>query len=224
MSAATRIVVAERAHTASVGRNSVDRRPAEAAPVRVADLYSWASALTALRLGIAVVLPLTAGTPWLLGLYLVALATDVLDGEVARRTRSCSRAGAMFDGWVDKILHVNLAWTLGATDRVPDWWLLLWFSREILQLPMFFLLLADFRLSRAPPPRTNLAGRITAFAVAIAMIGAMLGVRLDLATWVAGGAGVVATWMYGRVYLINRRALRASSAAPGEARGVLGLE
>lgn len=125
-------------------------------------LVTPAGALTTLRLVMAGTLPYALGTGWLLPLYLFAVWTDVADGYVARRFGHSTRAGAAYDAWVDKSLHVNLGWAIALADIVPDWFMLCWFSRELIQLPMHFFLMHRFRTEQAPPPRTSGWGRATA--------------------------------------------------------------
>lgn len=54
-----------------------------------------------------------------LGLFLGALATDVLDGWVARRTRQVTLAGQLLDPIVDKLFYLGLFSALAAVGRVP---------------------------------------------------------------------------------------------------------
>jgi len=176
------------------------------------DLYTAASALTLLRGALAVAAPWWAGHPWAVAVYLVAMLTDVLDGEVARRTGTCTRSGAALDGWVDKILHVNLGWSLAVADRIPDAWMLAWCAREILQAPMVFILIHRFRTASAPPPETSAWGRVTAVALSVAVVAALLGVQTWVPTAVAGAAGVVSGIQYGSRYLPRRPT--ADSPAP----------
>lgn len=173
--------------------------------MRFRDLYTAASAITVARLGLAIAAPWWAPTSWAVWVYLLALATDVLDGEVARRTGTCTRAGAAFDGWVDKILHVNLGWSLAVADRIPDVWMLAWCAREILQAPMVFLLVHRFRTAEAPPPRTSVWGRLTAVALAVAVVSVLVGADALVPTVVAGVAGTASGVWYGARYLPRRR-------------------
>ena len=88
--------------------------------LRIRDLANTAGLITGTRLLIALAFPfLTAHPRVALAAYLFASLTDVLDGAVARRTHTASHTGAFVDGWVDKILHINGAWsmTLTATCR-----------------------------------------------------------------------------------------------------------
>jgi phosphatidylglycerophosphate synthase len=140
--------------------------------LRFSQLLSAASALTFSRLILAALLPLLVygsrgRESWLLvGGYLVALGTDVLDGVVARRTGRASGAGATFDAWADKALHVNLAWALVVAGRMPGWWMFCWFSREVLQAAMIPLLIHRWRVG-VGRPSTSVWGRATAISLAL---------------------------------------------------------
>ncbi len=170
-------------------------------------LWNLAGALTLLRLLIAAAMPFVLRAGWGLPVYLFALLTDVADGWVARRTGTASAAGAAFDGWVDKTLHVNLAWSLAVADRMPDAWMLAWFSRELIQVVMHPVLMHRFRTGEGPPPRTSMLGRITAIALAIAVVLVMLGHDATIPTVVTGVAGTAAGLHYGWIHLVfGRRA------------------
>lgn len=165
------------------------------------DLLSWATAITGIRAVIAVIITWVP-VPYRLPLYLFALLTDVADGTVARATKKESRAGAILDGWVDKTLHVNLAWAMAVEDRFPDWYLLCWFSREILQAPMVPILTRRFRLAQGPSPSTNHAGRVTALLLAISMTLALAGRDAEGATMLTGAFGIWSALWYGRDYFL----------------------
>jgi len=83
---------------------------------------TWATGLTLAR-GVLVVPTAVAvvgghWTPALL-LFLAALATDVLDGWVARRTRQVTVLGQLLDPVVDKVFYLGLFSALAAAGRIP---------------------------------------------------------------------------------------------------------
>ena len=57
-----------------------------------------------------------------LGIFLLAGASDGLDGFIARRFNQCTRLGAILDPLADKLLVVSSALVLGWLGRIP-WWL-----------------------------------------------------------------------------------------------------
>lgn len=169
------------------------------------DLWNLAGALTASRLLIAAVMPWFVFHGYGLGLYLLAIVTDVVDGAVARRTGTASPAGAAFDGWVDKTLHVNLAWSLAVADQMPDWWMIPWFSREIVQVVIHPILMHGFRTGRGVAPSTSLLGRITAVLLFVCVIGVFLGLDVQVPTWIVGGTGTAAGLHYAWRHLRARK-------------------
>lgn len=172
--------------------------------MRVHDLWTPAGALTTVRLVFAGTLPFALSTPFVLPLYLFAVWTDVADGVVARRFGHATRAGAAYDAWVDKALHVNLGWAIALSDRVPDWYMLCWFSRELIQLPMHFFLMHRFRTANAPPPRTSAWGRATALSLALAFVGVLGGwpqsAGVLVLTLLTGVLGTIASVDYGLLF------------------------
>jgi phosphatidylglycerophosphate synthase len=164
-------------------------------------LRNAAGALTLSRLLIAAGMPFLLRAGLGLPFYLLALGTDVVDGMVARRTGTASAAGAALDGWVDKTLHVNLAWSLAVADTIPDVWMLAWFSREIVQLLMFPFLMHRFRLEQGPLPRTSILGRATAFLLAGSVVAVLLGRDASVLTALTGITGLAAGLHYAWIHL-----------------------
>ena len=155
--------------------------------VHVRDLANLAGVLTASRLPLAVVFSLVVHDPtWALAVYALAMATDVVDGPVARWTGRTSQSGALLDGFVDKVFQVNAAWSLVLVDAVPSWWLLCWFSREILELLMVPWLWKTFFHGRARLHRSTASGKGLTIAIAVAC-----GVVLCGGVW-PGGVDLVA--------------------------------
>jgi phosphatidylglycerophosphate synthase len=163
------------------------------------------------RLIIAVIFPLLLHNPRLaLGAYIAALLSDVLDGALARHTGTVSHTGALLDGWVDKILHINGAWAMALHGLMPGWWMWLWFTREIVQWLMFPVLLHDVRNGRVRTYTTSLAGRITAVLLAAAFILTLLGLP-TAALWVSfavAPAGFLTATGYLKHALDDRKRLR----------------
>ena len=179
--------------------------------LRWSDLANLAGAVTASRLAIAVCFPLLVHRPALaLSAYLIALVSDVLDGAVARRTGTVSHTGAVLDGWVDKILHINGAWALVMHDLMPGWWMWMWFSRELVQWIMFPILLADFRRGRVRAYTASLMGKITAVLLAAAFVLVLLEepAVAQVLTWTIGLTGLLAASGYLRRALDDRSQLR----------------
>ena len=98
------------------------------------DLRNPAGLLTLARVPLGLLAPLCASDRHLLlGVYLLGVATDVLDGPIARRTGTTSQVGAYADSLADKVFHGVFAVVLAAWAWVPWWWIPLWFARELVQ-------------------------------------------------------------------------------------------
>ena len=175
--------------------------------VRFADLATVASSFSVLRIALAALIPLLP-QPWWLPVYLVALSTDVIDGMVARRTGTVSTAGATLDAWADKILHGNVAWTLVNAGIIPGWWMLAWFAREILQVPMVFALVHRWRTG-VGSPSTRLSGRLTTILLSLVTVLALVGWPSLLLTVAVLVLGMMAGIEYARLHFANLRPAEA---------------
>ncbi len=139
------------------------------------DLLNPAGALTLARLPLAALFPFVADQPALaFGVYALAMLTDVVDGEVARRTGTTSHTGSLLDGFLDKVFHVNAAWALVLADAMPGWWMLCWFSRELLQIWMVPWLWSDYIRGIDRPTRSLPAGKLLAMTLAAAFAATLL--------------------------------------------------
>lgn len=160
--------------------------------LHISDLCNPAGALTTCRLLIAVGFPFLTHSPRIaLGAYLVAIGTDLADGAIARRMGQDSHTGAVLDGWVDKILHINGAWSMVLHGYMPGWWMWMWFSREVIQWAMFLTIVGDFTKGSVRVQTTSWWGRSTAvllfFAFATTLLGAAaVAWPLTVATGVVG--------------------------------------
>lgn len=183
--------------------------PEERQRLKLDELMNWAGFFTIARAPIAALFPFVADRPRLaLGLYLVGVGTDVVDGLIARRTGTMSYTGAMVDGYMDKLLHAVVALSLVWHGVMPAWWLLLWFSREWVQLVMLFFLLPAYLRGEFKPRGANRLGKNTTLALALSMVATMLGAStaaLGLSA-LTGVFGVLASLSYLRQMLEDRRA------------------
>jgi|GEM_PF-1808866 len=173
--------------------------PSERARLRLREVLNPAGLLTISRLPIAVAYPFFAADDRVaLGLLLFAALTDLLDGVVARATGTASHTGAVLDGWIDKVMYVNVAWTLVLLHDVPGWWMLAWFSREILQgLSVPWLVPAYYR--GLPRPRSStVLGKATTWFVGLSLVAALLDIwwLAGVLTPLAGVSGFVSASRY----------------------------
>ncbi|MBL8617114.1 MAG: CDP-alcohol phosphatidyltransferase family protein [Deltaproteobacteria bacterium] len=191
------------------------------AVLRWSDLENLPGALTLSRFPLAVVYPFFApDRDVALALYLLMGVTDFFDGHLARRMGRVSHTGAVFDGWLDKVFHVNAAWSLVNFHELPAWWMLCWFSREIVQGVQIPFLVGRFVRARVRPHHANPLGKATTWMMSAAIIGVLVGVpELGAAlTPLIGLTGLLSALAYLRRELADAAAIDGDldpKAAPG---------
>jgi cardiolipin synthase len=102
--------------------------------------------------------------------------TDVIDGYLARRLRTSTRAGAYFDPIADKILLSVIYVSLGVAGAIPWWMVAVVFGRDGLILAMAGYGLLFTTLRKFPP---SVWGKISTFfqiAAALVVMGAHAGI------------------------------------------------
>jgi CDP-diacylglycerol--glycerol-3-phosphate 3-phosphatidyltransferase len=158
-------------------------------PMSIRDLANAAGALTTARIVAAVCFPLVVHDRGLaLAVLAIGILTDIADGPVARRQGTVSHTGAVYDGWADKILHINCAWAMVLAGIVPGTWMLLWFLREIILWPLFLAVLGRYLRGDTPMAASSRAGRWTTHLIVSAMVAALLNLHtVALACTVLGG-------------------------------------
>jgi len=93
--------------------------------------------LTLLRIffvPLLVVLLLTKGENldlWAVGVFLVAAATDLLDGYLARRRQQVTTLGALLDPMADKLLTCSAFISLVELGLIPAWMVVIIVGREL---------------------------------------------------------------------------------------------
>lgn len=112
------------------------------------------NALTLLRMGIAPYLGYLVCTEqysWALGLFMLAGATDSLDGWIARNIKGqASVIGSYIDPVADKILISVLTFSLTMVDQIPVWLCGMIILRDVL----IMLTSGHFHYKHIPPPKT----------------------------------------------------------------------
>ncbi len=167
--------------------------------LRASDVMNVAGLLTLSRFPIAVVYPFFAADDMVaLWMLLAAATTDLLDGVIARATGTASHTGAVLDGWIDKVMYVNVAWTLVNFHDVPAWWMLAWFSREILQ-GLFVPALVPAYYRGLPQARAStILGKTTTWLVGLSLCASLLDLWTiaSLLTPAAGITGFISAARY----------------------------
>jgi cardiolipin synthase len=104
-------------------------------------IFTIANQLTILRMALApllVILVLARQLQWALVVFVVAGATDLLDGLIARMGDQRTTLGAMLDPVADKILlsasFVALTWGPGLEQPIPPWLTIVTLSRDAIIL------------------------------------------------------------------------------------------
>jgi cardiolipin synthase len=104
-------------------------------------IFTIANQLTILRMALVpllVILVLTRQLQWALVVFVVAGATDLLDGFAARVGHQQTTLGAMLDPVADKVLlsasFVALTWGPGLRQPIPVWLTVVTLSRDAIIL------------------------------------------------------------------------------------------
>lgn len=177
--------------------------------------------LTVARLGLTAVFVacLTAGFPGHnaagFAVFLVAVFTDWLDGEIARRRHLVTNFGKLMDPLADKILTASAFICLVGSEAIASWAAILIISREFL--------ITGLRTLAATRgvvlPAENLGKHKTAWQMAailylLALMAleefyrpAWMPVALDFGTWVLVPVAVLLSVVSGVSYLLKNRQL-----------------
>jgi len=138
-----------------------------------------------------------------LGIFLVAIVTDIIDGYVARRYHQDTKIGAILDPLADKLLLMSaficlyIVKDLAAPVAIPLWILLIVISRDaILLLGGAAVYLTRGGIDVVP----SRLGRLTAFSQVVAIVGVFLHLPFFPALWFIVGILSIAS---GADYLHN---------------------
>lgn len=138
-------------------------------------------------------------------LFVVAGASDAVDGYLAKRLDQSSRIGALLDPLADKALLVGVFIVLGIRGVVPEWLVFLVVSRDFLIIGGGLLALITQHDYRARPlmiSKVNTALQILLAAVALGALALHLDpgllktalVYIVAASTVASGASYLIAW------------------------------
>jgi cardiolipin synthase len=169
---------------------------------RFRDLLNLPGMLSLSRIPLAAAFPLLLERPAAaLAVLVIAGATDLLDGWVARRYGLVTATGAALDGVTDKLFIMTVAVTLVVSGRLPLEVVLLLSTREIGEAPLvaWFVLSPRARARRAEHPSANALGKIATtlqfVTVAMAIARATAFGPLVIATAVAGAVAAISYWI-----------------------------
>lgn len=169
---------------------------------RFRDLLNLPGVLSLSRIALAAAFPLLLEQPAAaLAVLVIAGATDLLDGWVARRYGLVTATGAALDGVTDKLFISTVAVTLVVSGLLPLEVVLLLSTREIGEAPLvaWFVLSPRARARRAEHPSANALGKIATtlqfVTVAMAIARATAFGPLVIATAVAGAVAAISYWI-----------------------------
>jgi CDP-diacylglycerol--glycerol-3-phosphate 3-phosphatidyltransferase len=168
-------------------------------------LQSIPNLLSVLRIALAlpIVLAIRYGAPAVAAsLFLLACATDALDGWLARRLGSLTPAGRVLDPLADKILAASVALALWRWRALPAWFLGAVLLRDLLLLAGGGLLARRTR----EVPVSNRAGK-AAFALLASVLFVYLADwrRLQFPALAAGTIALVVSFAIYASALVSRR-------------------
>jgi cardiolipin synthase (CMP-forming) len=152
-----------------------------------------------------------------LAVFLLAGASDMVDGLIARTMHQKSRLGTYLDPMADKILMSASFVTLSIYQQIPSWLTVVVISRDlVLALGVLIFRLADYQLVIRP----SLAGKLTAgmqmATVLLVLVGKIWPVppgMLPACFWITGGLTAVSGihYVYGGLKQVS-----LSGNGPGE--------
>jgi len=138
-------------------------------------------------------------------LFLVAGASDALDGYLAKRNNQTTELGAILDPLADKALLVGVYVTLGLQGSLPNWLVVLVVFRDVLIIGgvvILYLVRLEVKMRPLIVSKINKAAQIGLAATLLAE----LGLRLDImglveamvylvgVTTVISGASYIVSW------------------------------
>ena len=148
---------------------------------------------------------------WATAVFVVAMATDQIDGWLARRSGTSSALGKLLDPVADKVLVLAALVMLVGTGVAPAWMIALIIVREVLVMGLRLA-----AVERGVVLGARDLGRVKTWAQAIAATVAGLaaaGAWSDRLAWWALFGALIATWVSGLDYArVAPRVLRGNSA------------
>lgn len=140
-------------------------------------------------------------------LFVAAAISDALDGFIAKRFNIQSEFGAYLDPLADKALLVSVYVTLGASEHIPDWLVILVVSRDVLIIGGVLLLLiitGAYKVAPSIISKVNTAMQIVLAGVVLARLAEVYSDLDDVvmgltymvaATTLISGAGYLVAWV-----------------------------
>lgn len=147
---------------------------------------------------------------WATGVFVVAMATDQIDGWLARRWNQTSQLGSLLDPIADKLLVMAALVMLVGEDVAPAWMVAAIVARELLVSGLRLAAL-ERRVVMGARDLGKLKAWMQSVAVAVGGLAAA-GAWSDDTAWWTLLAAVVLTWISGLDYArVAPRLLRGSA-------------
>jgi len=138
-------------------------------------------------------------------LFLLAGASDTLDGYLAKRNNQTTELGAILDPLADKALLVGVYVTLGLQGNLPNWLVLLVVFRDVLIIGgviILFLVRLEVKMRPLIIIKINTATQIGLAAIVLAELGLSLNIMglVEAMVYLAGlttvisGASYMVSW------------------------------
>jgi CDP-diacylglycerol--glycerol-3-phosphate 3-phosphatidyltransferase len=167
-------------------------------------MWNLPNTLTIVRIFMAPVLVVVLLTEfpekefWGLGIFLLAAATDILDGIIARRTNRITVTGAMLDPIADKLLMSGAFISLAELGAAPAWMVFLVIAREFAVTGLRMV-----ALERGVPIAANFLGKAKTTSQVVAVSLLIFSLRYpaweplaSIALWVALALTVISMVVY----------------------------
>ncbi|MBD1839002.1 CDP-diacylglycerol--glycerol-3-phosphate 3-phosphatidyltransferase [Coleofasciculus sp. FACHB-64] len=140
-------------------------------------------------------------------IFLVAAATDWLDGYLARKLNQVTDLGKFLDPLVDKLLVLAPLLPLIQLGQVPAWGVFLILARE--------LAIAGWRVNKTTISGANIWGKLKTVSqiIAIALLIAPLPVSWEIPAMIAFWISVAFTLISGVIYLLPQKTEQPSAVS-----------
>lgn len=170
----------------------------------ISNLLSLSRIALAVLFAVVMFAAIPSATLWGFGILLVAMVTDKLDGDLARRLGQETTWGRILDPLADKIGVGIVCLVLLVRDLVPVWFVALLLGRDLLILAGGVIL----RARKGVVLPSNMTGKWTVGVIAVALILALLeapqGVQLGVQV-IAATMGGISLALYGKAFLSEEK-------------------
>jgi CDP-diacylglycerol---glycerol-3-phosphate 3-phosphatidyltransferase len=152
---------------------------------------------------------------WAAGLFIVAIATDGIDGAIARRRNLVTDLGKLLDPIADKVLTGGALVCLSILAELPWWVTILILVREIGITVFRFVMLRDRVIPASRGGKIKTVVQSVAISLALVPLWLVLGNWMHWVNGIAMSLAVILTVVTGIDYLLSAR--RESSRQRGNA-------